>query len=150
MRLELGADFADIFEVRGQRRPNRGTPGDPVATPRQIALSYTGLDGVVRRTVMEFSAKPSRVTPSDLEFLLELEPKRESTIALTFRFEIDDRQPAVISYGDALGQADRVATDLRAAQSTISTSNEAFDAWIQRSQADLNMMLTRTQHGLYP
>ncbi|MGI9535032.1 MAG: amylo-alpha-1,6-glucosidase, partial [Thermodesulfobacteriota bacterium] len=32
----------------------------------------------------------------------------------------------------------------------ISTSNEQFDNWLNRSYADLHIMLTKTGHGIYP
>ncbi|MCH8065885.1 MAG: hypothetical protein IIC90_08690, partial [Chloroflexi bacterium] len=36
LHLELAADFADIFEVRGFQRERRGTLADPVVTPDTV------------------------------------------------------------------------------------------------------------------
>src|SRR5690606_12302899 len=43
----------------------------------------------------------------------------------------------------AIKQAEDCWTGLR-------TSNERFNEWINRSNADLRMMLAETEHGLYP
>src|SRR5687767_11985128 len=53
--LELDADVADIFEVRGRIRERRGTYRPIVATPESLTFAYEGLDGLVRRTLVSFS-----------------------------------------------------------------------------------------------
>src|SRR5262249_14625407 len=47
--LELDADAADIFEVRGRVRPKRGTYQATEATNEQAVFRYEGLDGLERR-----------------------------------------------------------------------------------------------------
>ncbi|HET7181519.1 MAG TPA: amylo-alpha-1,6-glucosidase [Candidatus Limnocylindrales bacterium] len=61
--LELDADAADIFEVRGRIRAKRGTYEPTEATNEQIVFSYEGLDGLVRRTTVSFS--PAEVVASE-------------------------------------------------------------------------------------
>ena len=61
--MELDADAADIFEVRGRVRERRGTYRPIQATPSSIVFAYEGLDGLVRRTV--FSCTPGEVTASE-------------------------------------------------------------------------------------
>jgi glycogen debranching enzyme len=53
--LELDADAADIFEVRGRIRERRGTYRPIVVTPDSIAFAYDGLDGLERRTLVNFT-----------------------------------------------------------------------------------------------
>ena len=48
LRLSLEADFADIFEVRGTKRAERGELLEPEVEQDQLTLSYRGLDDVVR------------------------------------------------------------------------------------------------------
>jgi glycogen debranching enzyme len=60
--LELDADAADIFEVRGRMRQERGRYRPIEATPESLVFAYEGLDGLVRRTVVSFT--PGVVTPS--------------------------------------------------------------------------------------
>ncbi|MDP2935979.1 MAG: glycogen debranching N-terminal domain-containing protein, partial [Dehalococcoidia bacterium] len=58
LRLDLGADFVDIFEVRGMTRPRRGELLPPQVTEDSIAFAYKGLDGVERQTKVSFSPRP--------------------------------------------------------------------------------------------
>jgi glycogen debranching enzyme len=60
--LELDADAADIFEVRGRVRQHRGHFRTTVVTPESIVFAYEGLDGLVRRTVI--SCTPGEVSAS--------------------------------------------------------------------------------------
>src|SRR5439155_15785786 len=56
--LHFEADFADIFEVRGTKRKARGRPFEPAMEGGCLALAYEGLDGVIRRTRIEFLPPP--------------------------------------------------------------------------------------------
>ncbi|HLX33700.1 MAG TPA: glycogen debranching N-terminal domain-containing protein [Candidatus Limnocylindrales bacterium] len=53
--LDLDVDDADIFEVRGYPRKGRGTFARTRATDHSLAFAYTGRDGLVRRTTLEFT-----------------------------------------------------------------------------------------------
>ena len=59
--LELAADDADIFEVRGYPRPRRGTLLPIAVRDRSVTFSYEGLDGVRRSSHMRFSEGPNYV-----------------------------------------------------------------------------------------
>src|SRR5258705_5596269 len=47
-------DFADLFEVRGARRPRRGTGSSELLSPADVNLEYRGLDGKTRMTGLHF------------------------------------------------------------------------------------------------
>jgi glycogen debranching enzyme len=59
VELRFGADFADLFEVRGERRPRRGTQHRPETAADGVTLSYTGLDGRRRGTRLRFDPAPA-------------------------------------------------------------------------------------------
>ncbi|MDQ3552938.1 MAG: amylo-alpha-1,6-glucosidase [Chloroflexota bacterium] len=63
LTLRLDADFADIFEVRGVIRPERGRRMPDVAHDDALDFSYVGLDGHRRRTRLRFS-EPIRMVPA--------------------------------------------------------------------------------------
>ena len=63
--LELGADGADIFEVRGYPRRGRGRLLPLAATDRRITFSYVGLDDIERFTHIAFSEPAVSVEPID-------------------------------------------------------------------------------------
>ncbi|MEO8273588.1 MAG: amylo-alpha-1,6-glucosidase [Chloroflexota bacterium] len=60
LQLDLDADAADIFEVRGRIRERRGTYRPIVATSESLEFAYDGLDGLERRTLISFT--PGEVT----------------------------------------------------------------------------------------
>lgn len=62
LRLELGADFRDMFDVRGFRRDARGTIHEPRWENGVLTLSYTGLDHKDRRTNISFDPAPTDLT----------------------------------------------------------------------------------------
>src|SRR5579864_4784182 len=59
--LSVAADFADIFEVRGQKRGRRGARLPAETEPSAAVLRYQGLDGILRCTRIECTAPDSHV-----------------------------------------------------------------------------------------
>lgn len=60
VELELDADFADIFEVRGYARQGRGELLPVEATEDgELVFGYVGLDGVIVRTHVTFDPPPT-------------------------------------------------------------------------------------------
>ena len=148
--IEFGADFADIFEVRGQQREKRGVLREPRLRnrSREVVLEYEGLDGVIRRTVLRSTPVAEVILPSSLHFSMHLPPQEERTLEFSFAFELDDRTvtPSNFVHGLASASEEKPAK----VQFSLSSSNEQFDKWIERSRADLNMMLTEGPCGVYP
>src|SRR4051812_34086335 len=54
IELELAADNADIFEVRGYPRPRRGTLLPVAVSGGNVTFGYDGLDGVRRSSHLRF------------------------------------------------------------------------------------------------
>ncbi|MFP4252694.1 MAG: glycogen debranching N-terminal domain-containing protein [Guyparkeria sp.] len=50
LSFSLGADFADIFEVRGVEHPDKPRPEPPRQAADAVVLGYLGADGVKRTT----------------------------------------------------------------------------------------------------
>jgi glycogen debranching enzyme len=150
LHLRLDADFADIFEVRGTKRREAGRRLPIVQEACGPLFAYEGRDGVTRKTRVCCSQHPDYVSAEELRFALELGGQQQWVLVITIGCETDSRRAAVVSYDDALK---RITTDLEHAQRedcTITTSNHSFDDWIERSLADLHMMVTQTVHGPYP
>ncbi len=64
LQIGLGADFRDMFDVRGFPRNHRGDMHEPRWEDGVLTLSYTGLDGKERHTSLSFDPPPSRVWAS--------------------------------------------------------------------------------------
>src|SRR5262245_2512102 len=149
--LRFDADFADIFEVRGTRRARRGRIMPPAVGGGTAVLTYEGLDGVMRRSRLEFSPAPHRLTATEAYFNVSLAPQEEALIHLTMACEIGAElaQPPP-PFEVALGRASDDLRAIRAGACDIFTSNERFNDWLNRSLADLAMMITETPDGMYP
>jgi glycogen debranching enzyme len=146
----FGADFADIFEVRGQKRTRRGTLLPVEADKSEIMIGYHGLDGILRRTRITCWASDVEVSTSGISMPISLEPGERTELCLRFACETDGARREWKGYDASLRQvADkRLASPL--AHLDIYTSNEQFNDWINRSCADLGMLMASTPFGPYP
>ena len=150
LAIRFGADYADIFEVRGTPRKRRGQQLEPKVEGGTAVLGYAGLDGKTRRTRLTFSPAPGELTDSLAAYDLRLSPRGEHTIDLTIAFELGGEKAQPDGFVKALERSAATLESRRAGAASVHTSNERFDDWLDRSATDLQMMATETQYGLYP
>ncbi|MHB8878849.1 MAG: amylo-alpha-1,6-glucosidase, partial [Myxococcaceae bacterium] len=145
--VEFEVDFADIFEVRGMRRPKRGETLEPQLGPDFVKLSYRGLDGAVRASRLTFRPAPEHLGPAEARLRFKLAPREERVQFIQLSC---GGEPSSLVYDEALAALTRE----RAAECTgfcaIDTSNSQFNEWVGRSVEDLRMMTTRTPAGPFP
>ena len=72
LSLVFDNDFADVFEVRGLRRPRRGKIERLVAGRARTLLTYQGLDGKLRQTDIDFDPQPSELLETAATYRLSL------------------------------------------------------------------------------
>jgi glycogen debranching enzyme len=145
--MQFSADFADIFELRGHRRSRRGRFFAPEKSDSTVTLAYQGLDGVLRKTKITSSFKPVATGPSEMHFRFELEPQQEREFWITIVCSAGSDEDFLAYHQGVKERDSRQCTfDLP----EIHTSNEQFNDWLNRSQADLRMMISATPQGLYP
>jgi glycogen debranching enzyme len=148
--IEVGADFADIFEVRGETRERRGILHEPRLENGNIVLAYQGLDRVLRRTLVKFPPSVRAILPDTLSFTIHLEPGEEQSFEFDFAFGAEARQPTATGYTQNLVLATSALEKRDRLPAMLASSNEQFDHWIERSRADINMLLTEVPSGIYP
>jgi glycogen debranching enzyme len=152
LSFEFDSDFADIFEVRGEKRKRRGEKLPAELTRSSVTLAYEGLDDIRRSTRIECSL--GECTPEDGSFTipLHLEARGEASFTLNVSCSTGhtNGHPHAISYNEALQAMTHKRNTGPLAEVDIHTSNEQFNEWIRRSRADLAMMVTETPHGPYP
>jgi glycogen debranching enzyme len=146
--LDLEADFADIFEVRGSRRPRRGTVLPAWQGPGGTVLGYRGLDGVVRRTRVVFEPTPDRTTPSRATWRIHLPPGDRLALHSGIHASGTSIPRAPLRMGEP-SRPTRRHLEHWAQTAQVSTDNTAFDEWLRSSRADLDMLMTETPQGLY-
>ncbi len=149
LTIRFAADFADIFEVRGAERRRSGEAFKPSIGNEEVTLEYRGLDGRVRRVRISLEPTPTDLNSGEARFELALPPGGEAALALAVACECDVERRPRIRYADASRAASQ-ALEARGAPCKIDTTNERFNDWLNRSTADLHMMLTETPHGVYP
>ena len=158
LALHLGADFRDIFEVRGHKRARRGELREPAGAPGQLLYTYLGLDGIERGTSVSWAtAGDCELSPGSqpLDFELTL---GACTAELYLCLDLfSGEEPARPPAGDARSRYSTAWASLRvgreealAADAHVTTSSEPFNAWLARSRADLHLMITSTPHSPYP
>ena len=147
--LAVGADFADIFEVRGQQRDQRGRLHEPIIDECDITICYTGLDGVDRLTRVTSVSPAATMSGSSIEFEISLAPHQEEIIDLTISFGVDNL-PRRTSHDDAREALIQQVGSRRGKSAEIFTSNEQFNDWVNQSLEDLSMLTTDTPSGPYP
>jgi len=148
--LEFDADFVDIFEVRGMKRKQKGNRLDPTVEGESVVLIYRGLDGIVRKTLIDISPKPDELSANHVGFHVKLESHQEANFYLTISCEIENEPPQRKNFDQALHEVRIAYQSSHEGTCMVETSNEQFNDWLNRSMADLHMMLTKTQYGIYP
>jgi glycogen debranching enzyme len=149
LNLVFAADFADIFEVRGTPRAHSGTIMPPRRDDDTLRLEYHGLDGVRRRTIIRCPTHPKSLTAEGVTWVEELQPGSDTSLEVSIAFERESESVDTQDYDSCLAKA-TARFDENASECSIWTSNEQFNAWLRRSEADLRMLSTQMVDGIYP
>ena len=148
--LQFDADFADIFEVRGTKRSQKGELLPARTSADTVTLSYQGLDDVLRSTCLEFSPRPALLSTSEARFQLILQPKEEQSILCTVSCERNAPGKTIAPFHSAYRRLEREFDRVGIDECRIVTSSESFNGWLTRSSADLRMLIDGNPEGPYP
>ncbi len=157
LRLSVlfGADFDDLFEVRGTARARHGQMHPAEIAEDRFTLSYTGLDGARRQTRFRFAPAPKLLAGSGAEFEMQIAPGGTASlyieIACTPQIapELDAALPHR-AFFTALASSRRALRRAAARAASVATNNELFNEAARRAVADLAMLTTDTAQGPYP
>ncbi len=147
VELEVDADYADIFEVRGYARPARGKLLPIEATADGgLLFGYLGLDGVTVRTHIAFDPPPL-LRPAGEErggsvvarWASPLRPGERRQFAWTVHASRDPVQNVPALDPEALDPAHAHA-DWLSANAVIETDHELINQVIRRSMDDLCLL----------
>src|ERR1700676_3954797 len=149
LTLLFDNDFADLFEVRGERRPHRGVGSGKLLGPADVMLEYNGLDSRSRTTALHFDPRPTRLAVNVATYHLDLAPRQVSSLFVA----ASCNKPATFKparFFRGLLAHRREMRRLTAGTTSIETSNNIFNEVLCQSMADLNMLMTDTPQGRYP
>ena len=150
LSFQFDADFADIFEVRGTKRERKGRRLPDRVEGDCAVLAYEGLDGVHRRTLLQFSPPAASLSPTEAQFRVALEPKQEQTILCTVTCERNSVSKVIAPFHAAYTGIEREFHRTGIDECRIRTSSESFNTWLTRSSADLRMLIEGNPEGPYP
>jgi len=149
LTLLFDSDFADLFEVRGEKRPRRGVGSGKLLGPADVVLEYHGLDGKLRSTALHFDPRPTRLAVNAATYHLDLAPHQVRSLFVA----VSCNKPASFKpapFFRGLLAHRREMRRFTAGATSIETSNHIFNEVLCQSMADLNMLMTETPQGRYP
>jgi glycogen debranching enzyme len=151
LSIAFGADYVDLFEVRGFERTRRGDMAPPQVGDGQLILGYRGLDGRRYRTCIRCRPEPAKLHPGGADFRLELAPKAHAEFFTSIALERDDEPPPPdCGFSSALQANTRSFVRRTRRRCRIATAHPLCTHWLERSAADLDMLQTELPQACYP
>ncbi len=143
-QYEFGADFADIFEVRGHKRGRAGEMMEPDVSERCVRYCYNGADGVFRSTCLTFDRVPDELSAARAAFAFDLEPRQSVEVRLEVRTESSGSPPGAAASMHAVAAEH---AHWRETFTFVHTDNEIFNKVLERSFTDLRMLWSEDAYG---
>jgi glycogen debranching enzyme len=177
LEVEIAADFRDMFEVRGIADAASGTIEPVVIGESEVALRYRGRDGVDRTLRVTCSppfsahrvshrhekqdahaaslpdqgraAEPHEHDVHGFRLFLTGTLVPQEPYGATLRLDTVENGSG-LDPGVRLGDRGRPAAGPQSAQTRVSTSNDALNRLLERSQTDLAMLTWTPATGPVP
>jgi glycogen debranching enzyme len=155
VRLDLdwrfGADFADVFEVRGLKRERRGRFLPPLVEGGTVRLSYQGLDGVERASVLAFDPPPKELSAGTAVYRLIVPAGGRLEISVTVvALESAEDGTEPLSLPEIVRRRREERAQHHDETTRIATAHGGLTGWLRRSRGDLHMLVTNTPEGSIP
>lgn len=163
LKIKFASDFADMFEVRGQKRTKRGAYLAAMVDKNRniVSLRYKGLDGVPLETSIGFSkTKPTALTADHAEFKFSMPAKAVVEIEAAVSSKMGNEADVTLFDDDNVADADKKYTfekqkasveaeylAWRNTGATIETDNPDFDRLCERNFKDLFILRQPTPNG---
>lgn len=150
LAITFEADFKDLFEVRGVDRLHHGRITTEVLDEARVELRYAGLDGSTRTTRLEFTPAPQMLDGKRAVFEFSLKGHERTSLGVTVSCEQDQRPKPVQALLSAYREKRHAMRKATQGIATVATSNNLLNEILCQSAADLHMLLTETDAGVYP
>jgi glycogen debranching enzyme len=148
LSFSLGADFADIFEVRGMAEERHIPPDQPIAEGNHVEFASKGLD---RSTLVEFAQAPDGLEVEGqmvhATFRMHLGAYQTKLVSMTIEPVVDEQRPLERDFDVAVHELRRSYEEWERDSTMILTDNELFNQLLDRSLRDLRALYTQTDDG---
>ncbi|MBX9692018.1 MAG: amylo-alpha-1,6-glucosidase [Cyanobacteria bacterium] len=157
LEMAFRSDFADMFEVRGMNRANRGQRMIPNQNRDGtcIFLAYKGLDGVLLETLVNFmNVKPTKILDARATFSVSLPVREQKQLELCIATRWSENTLPkkliipVTGYAQAEAEAKKGYQSWCDELTTITTDNEVFNFAIDHCFKDIYILRQPTPKGL--
>lgn len=149
LTLTFDNDFADLFEVRGEKRKHRGIATSRLVGPSDVALEYTGLDGKPLSTMVHFDPRPTRLAANTATYHFELKPQQTTSLFVAASCNAEVGHKPVPFFRGLLAHR-REMRNFSKGAATVETSNDILNEVLCQAMADLSILMTNTPQGRYP
>jgi glycogen debranching enzyme len=150
LAFDIGADFADIFEVRGTLRDARGTPAAPTTDGRRLMFSYEGLDGVTRHSCIAFSEPPARLKGHRAEFMFSLPRGKHTDLLIEIGPDVCETPDRERWRLNAVAARLSMRHRRKRGAGVRGSRSPRFNQWLDQSRADIALLTTDLPTGPYP
>lgn len=158
LRLDIGSDFADMFEVRGWERKERGKFLPYSSGAGSVRLHYLGRDGKARSTFVQVKAPTAIIEPASgflpsMKLKLSLAPQEAALIESRLSTAIGPVDAASLKAFDRFSFDEQMKLALSGYEKwsragvQIVSDNPSLNAILARSQRDIYMLRQATGRG---
>jgi glycogen debranching enzyme len=151
LTYRFASDFADLFEVRGERRSARGESRAELESDHGVVLRYRGLDEIERVTEIAFYPTPKTLSTARADFEIALRPRatRRIFVRIGCTTEVGGEWTGRTFYR-RMRAARHALNESSARAASVDSSNSVYNEIVRRSVSDLYMLITDTPQGPYP
>jgi len=150
LSFRFAADFADLFEVRGERREAHGSASAALSGDCSVTLRYVGLDRIERVTRLEFSPAPTVLAIGRAAYEFTLPPHATRRIFVRCGIADGTVEWTGRTFYREMRSARHALRIASARAASMESSNTVFNEIVRRSISDLYMLVTDTALGPYP
>jgi glycogen debranching enzyme len=142
VQITFGADFADIFEVRGARRPRRGRFRAPRVDAQRVVLRYEGVCGTLYTTSLFFPVAPSELTATRATYELVIRPGASVNVEIRISPACEDAHRGVteVEFARRAAALEREASAFRDRVSRWGCDDATLGAVLAQSVTDLHAL----------
>jgi glycogen debranching enzyme len=145
LTMQIGADFCDLFEVRGFSRQRRGDQFPAKQEAGTVSLRYRGLDRIERTTRVESQPIAPSVRDERIDWVLLCQPGVPITLRVMFRMSESSAEKLETHSATTPWREDAQTT-----LPMVQSSDPFFNRFLTRGMQDLKMLSTMTPYGYYP
>jgi len=146
LKLSLGADFADVFDVRGAiRRKARGRLLAPRRTKTGVLFGYVGEDHLFRQTFVIADPAPDVVVDAEtatFQWTVDLQPRDVLAVTITIEPSLQGGRSPCRPMEAARENSERLAEVWRHSCARVMGLHPSFNRVIEASVRDLRSLTT--------